>query len=79
MSLYAGFHRRLVKVEYVSLPLIAQVGKPTAEETANDLQRLELQFAVEESGNIQLSQAIGEHERAAIDLVNVAGYDNSLC
>ncbi|KAG0167579.1 hypothetical protein DFQ30_005890 [Apophysomyces sp. BC1015] len=73
ISLYAGFHRRLVKVEYVSLPLTAQVGSVPCETTTDDLQRLELQFSAEENGSLQLQQVTGEHARSAVDLINVGG------
>ncbi|ORY99302.1 hypothetical protein BCR43DRAFT_562586 [Syncephalastrum racemosum] len=71
ISIEGGRHRRSVHLHYVNRSLLATLGDVHAEQ--GGLERLEVGFNVQETGDLQLDRIVGEHGRSTIDMLDLAG------
>ena len=70
-----NFHRRTIRLEYVSNSLLAELGTPSSVRRydPNTMRRLELEFVEGEDGELQTEKVVGETARSMVDLIGVEG------
>ena len=64
-----GFHQRLIQLDYVDQSLL--VNYPHIDPI--DLQRLRVEFTVNNHGDMKFKRMIGEKKRSVIDILGVHG------
>ncbi|KAG1455947.1 hypothetical protein G6F46_005253 [Rhizopus delemar] len=69
LTLNGGIHERSIKVKYINNSLLAN----NAEQNRANLNKLEVEFNVEDDGNMQLKSIVGEKKRSILDLLCVSG------
>ncbi|KAG1307407.1 hypothetical protein G6F64_006835 [Rhizopus arrhizus] len=69
LTLNGGIHERSIKVKYINNSLLAN----NAEQNRANLNKLEVEFNVEDDGNMQLKSIVGEKKRSIVDLLCVSG------
>jgi hypothetical protein len=69
LTLNGGIHERSIKVKYINNSLLAN----NAEQNCANLNKLEVEFNVEDDGNMQLKSIVGEKKRSIVDLLCVSG------
>lgn len=66
-----GVHQKLIKAEYVNNELLMDVDKNDQSKDNDMLNRLQVEFIVQENGNMKFSRAIGEKKRSVIDVLGL--------
>jgi hypothetical protein len=69
LTLENGFHERSIKLEYVNKSLVSN-----CDDDNRDLERLQLEFKVTHSSDIELKHIIAEKNRRTIDVLGAQGY-----
>ncbi|CEG82065.1 hypothetical protein RMATCC62417_16191 [Rhizopus microsporus] len=66
-----GVHQKLIKAEYVNNELLMNVDNNDQPKDNNVLNRLQVEFIVQENGSMKFNRAIGEKKRSVIDVLGL--------
>lgn len=69
LALGKEFYQRSIRLEYVSNSLLLN----NFQQDRANLNRLELEFNVEEDGNMKLKSIVGEKKRSVVDILGISG------
>ncbi|CEI97408.1 hypothetical protein RMCBS344292_11542 [Rhizopus microsporus] len=66
-----GVHQKLIKAEYVNNELLMDVDNNDQPKDNDMLNRLQVEFIVQENGSMKFNRAIGEKKRSVIDVLGL--------